>query len=124
MSLRFRKLVGTKESQTGTRRHFSRSTKNLNRLDLWNPMLNRYGFLPYIRNLTRPRILMSKIQSHNVQAKRSVEDSSVTPPPFKKQFVRQTKAADIHPTTDLDTVEYFFENGSCILYFGLHNNRG
>ncbi|KAG2173254.1 hypothetical protein INT43_004628 [Umbelopsis isabellina] len=50
-------------------------------------------------------------QSRNVQAKRSVEDSSVTPPPFKKQFVRQTKAADIHPTTDLDTVEYFFENG-------------
>lgn len=82
-------------------------------------MLNRYGFLPCIRNLTRPRFLMPKIQSRNVQAKRSVEDSSVTPPPFKKQFVRQTKAADIHPTTDLDTVEYFFENGSCILYFCL-----
>jgi hypothetical protein len=79
-------------------------------------MLNRYGFLSCVRNLTRPTILMPKIQSRHAQNKRSVEDSTVTPPPFKKHIVRQTKSADIHPTTDLDTVEYYFENGLCELF--------
>lgn len=72
-------------------------------------MLTRYEYLPRIKFILGSIFLIPMVQNIHLQAKRK-SDNAVQPP-TKKRSIQQIKAADIHPTTDLDQAEYFFEKG-------------
>lgn len=76
-------------------------------------MLIRYEYLPRITSLIDSTFLIPMIQSVQIHTKRKMvtDDQS----PIKRRSPKQRKTVDIHTTTDIPQVEYYFENGEISL---------